>query len=44
MQEDWNQSEFGLPVHPLNKTLAQGLALSGLWSKSESRTISQFPQ
>lgn len=44
MQEDWNQSEFGLPLHPLNKALAQGLALSGFWSKSENRTILQFPQ
>lgn len=44
VQEDWNQSEFGLPVHPLNKALAQGLASSGFWSKSENRTISQFPQ
>lgn len=43
VQEDWNQSEFGLPVHPLNKALAQGLALSG-FTKSESRTISHFPQ
>lgn len=42
VQEDWNQSEFGLPVHPLSKALAQGLALSGFWSKSENRTISQF--
>lgn len=39
VQEDWNQSEFGLPVHPLNKALAQGLALSGFWSKRTE----QFP-
>lgn len=35
VQEDWNQSEFGLPVHALNKALAQGLALSGFWSEWE---------